>query len=222
MIGSLKGIVAGIYEDRAIIEVSGVGYLVFLGSSVLSRIKNNDAVHLFIETHVREDALKLFGFLSDIERAWFVRLQEVTGVGAKVALAILDILSPNQIIQAIEMGDKGAVGRATGVGPKLAQRIVTELKGRQHPPIMFGNVSKAPIVAGDDAPVDDFTPTISAMPVEELNHDINIRNNAISALENLGIGSSEAINAVAHAYSSFDKEPSLNDLVKQALKELKR
>lgn len=217
MIGSLKGIVAGLYDDRAIIEVKGVGYLVFLGTASLARLKNGDAVHLFTETYVREDALKLFGFFSDVERAWFVRLQEVSGVGAKVALAILDILSPSQIIQAVEIGDKGMVGRASGVGPKLAQRIVTELKGRPMPATLYG--------AKTDAVTSAYTPPSEDVQTEEIRRDalgdMTLRNSAISALQNLGIGQSDAMNAVAHAYQKFETDPELNALVKQALKELK-
>ena len=91
MIGSLKGIVTATGEDRALIEVQGVGYLVFAGARTLSRMGHGAVVHMFVETQMREDSLKLFGFLSDSERAWFARLQEISGVGAKVALSILDV-----------------------------------------------------------------------------------------------------------------------------------
>lgn len=215
MIGSLKGIIAGIYEDRAIIEVNGVGYLVFLMANTLSRLRIGEAIHVFTETYVREDALKLYGFTSDLERSWFMRLQDVTGVGARVALAILDVLPPNQIIQAIETGDKTSMGRASGVGPKLAQRIVTELKGRQMPlTLMSGHVGSS------------YTPPMDNMASEELRRDsltdMSLRNNAISALQNLGINNAEAMNAVAEAFQTFDKDPELGELVKAALKELKR
>lgn len=212
MIGSLKGIVQGLYDDRAIIEVGGVGYLVHLGNRNLSRIKKNDAVFLLIETIVREDSMRLFGFLSDLERAWFVRLQEVSGVGAKVALAILDILSPNQIIQAVEIGDKTSVSRANGVGPKLAQRIVTELKGRAPPQSLMGSVDNSiEIITSDN---------IEISPIKE--HDMGLRNEAVSALQNLGFAGSDAMNAVAHALSTVEGTPKLGELVKLALKELKR
>jgi Holliday junction DNA helicase RuvA len=215
MIGSLKGIVQGIYDDRALIEVQGVGYLVHLGHNALSRLRKNDAVFLFIETYVREDALKLFGFLSDNERAWFVQLQNVSGVGAKVALAILDIMTPGQIMQAAELGDKTSVSRASGVGPKLAQRIVLELKGRALPSTLYS----APEVGA-------FTPPSSEIETPELRRealgDMSLRNGAISALQNLGFSGAEAMNAVAHAYAKFDTDPELSELVKHALKELKQ
>ena len=223
MIGSLKGIVAGLYDDRAIIEVNGVGYLVFMGMSSLARFKIGDGIHLYIETIVREDAFKLFGFFTDLERAWFVRLQEVNGVGAKVALAILDIMPPNQIIQAIEMGDKVRVGRATGVGPKLAQRIVTELKGRAMPSTVYAAKNSDPVSAPVTEDSEKETIIVTPEPKEEptIGGDLSLRNSAISALQNLGIGQSEAMNAVAHAYQKFDSEPKVGELVKQALKELK-
>ncbi len=215
MIGSLNGIVLGLYDDRAIIDVNGVGYLVYLGNASLSRLKKSDAVFLYIETYVREDALKLFGFLNDNERAWFVHLQSVSGVGAKVALAILDIMSPSQIMQAAEMGDKASVSRASGVGPKLAQRIVLELKGRAPPSVLYTLPEHS-----------SYTAPTSAIEPEEVRRDalgdMTLRNNAISALQNLGIGQAEAMSAVAHAYQGFDKDPPLGELVKQALKELKR
>lgn len=215
MIGSLKGIVQGIYDDRALIEVGGVGYLVYLGNASLSRLKKNDAVFLYIETYVREDALKLFGFLSDNERAWFVQLQNISGVGAKVALAILDIMSPSQIMQAAEMGDKASMARASGVGPKLAQRIVLELKGRAPPSTLYSMPEHGA-----------YTAPSSEIETEEIRRealgDMTLRNNAISALQNLGISQAEAMSAVAHAYQGFADDPPLGELVKQALKELKR
>lgn len=213
MIGSLKGIVQGLYEDRIIIEVGGVGYLVFLGGRNISRLKKDDAIFLFIETIVREDSMRLFGFLSDLERAWFVRLQEVSGVGAKVALAILDILTPNQIIQAVEIGDKTSVSRANGVGPKLAQRIVTELKGRALPQTILGNF---------EANIDNIDIVFESKiePIREI--DMGLRNEAISALQNLGFAGTDAMSAVAQALSNIEGTPKLGDLVKYALKELKR
>ncbi len=213
MIGSLKGIVQGLYEDRIIIEVGGVGYLVFLGGRNISRLKKDDAIFLFIETIVREDSMRLFGFLSDLERAWFVRLQEVSGVGAKVALAILDILTPNQIIQAVEIGDKTSVSRANGVGPKLAQRIVTELKGRALPQTILGNF---------ETNIDNIDIVFESKiePIREI--DMGLRNEAISALQNLGFAGTDAMSAVAQALSNIEGTPKLGDLVKYALKELKR
>jgi len=213
MIGSLKGIVQGIYDVRAIIEVGGVGYLVHLGNRNMSRIRKNDAVFLFIETIVREDSMRLFGFLSDLERAWFVRLQEVSGVGAKVALAILDILTPNQIIQAVEIGDKTSVSRASGVGPKLAQRLVLELKGRAPPSCMMG---------GADTSTDSIFPTDNIAPMTNEIADMGLRNEAISALQNLGFAGTDAMSAVAHALANVEGTPKLGELVKLALKELKR
>lgn len=219
MIGSLKGIIAAIGEDRAVVEVQGVGYLVQAGSRTLSRLAVGSPAHLWIETQVREDSLKLFGFLTDQDRAWFARLQEITGVGAKVALAILDTLSPNDLMQAAALEDKASVSRANGVGPKLAARILVELKGRAPPPALTTLAGSG----GGSA----FTPPASAADTSDEARreglgDMALRNQAISALVNLGIGQADALRAVAAAYATFSEDPPVNMLVKAALKEVAR
>src|SRR5450755_1441454 len=131
MIGKLKGVIDSYGEDFVILEVHGVGYLVHCSARTLQALPAaGEAVELAIETHVREDQIRLFGFLSDIEREWFKLLQTVQGVGTKVALSILSTLTPADLASAIALRDKAMVARSPGVGPKVAERIVTELKDK--------------------------------------------------------------------------------------------
>jgi holliday junction DNA helicase RuvA len=217
MIGSLKGIVTATGEDRALIEVQGVGYLIHAGARTLSRMGTGAVVHVFVETQMREDSLKLFGFLSDSERAWFARLQEISGVGAKVALSILDVLGPAQLMEAAALEDKVSIARANGVGPKLAARIAIELKGRPPPPSLMGSSGSIGSSEGGSAPLD--APDAPPLPAQETMAD---RNQALSALMNLGIGQPEALRAVAIAGRALGDDASVGALVKAALKELSR
>src|SRR4051812_38275105 len=131
MIGKLKGIIESYGEDHIIVDVNGVGYVVHCSARTLQALPpTGDPVSLAIDTHVREDQIRLFGFLSDIEREWFRLLQTVQGVGTKVALAILSTLKPADLASAIAMRDKAMVARTPGVGPKVAERVVTELKDK--------------------------------------------------------------------------------------------
>lgn len=130
MIGKLTGLVDTIAADHAIIDVGGVGYLVHCPSSTLARMTMGAGVTLAIETKLSEEAIRLYGFISAQERDWFRLLQTVQGVGARVALSILSALKPAEIERAIVLGDKSALGRAQGVGPKLAMRITAELKDK--------------------------------------------------------------------------------------------
>ena len=141
MIGSLNGIVAAVGEETALIEVGGVGYVVQSGARTLARLTVGANVRLYIETHVREDAIRLFGFTGEEERAWFAHLQTIPGVGAKVALGILDAMPPEVLVDAIALQDKAAFARANGVGPKLAARLAQELAAKQGPKgfISLGN-----------------------------------------------------------------------------------
>ena len=131
MIGKLKGLIDSYGEDFVILDVNGVGYVVHCSTRTLQKLPRvGEASALAIETQVREDSIRLFGFASEAERDWFRLLQTVQGVGAKVALAILSILPANDLASAIAMQDKASVSRAPGVGPKLAARIVAELKDK--------------------------------------------------------------------------------------------
>ena len=131
MIGKLKGIIDSYGEDFIIVDVNGVGYVVHCSARTLQSLPpTGDPVSLAIETHVREDQIRLFGFTSDIEREWFRLLQTVQGVGTRVALSILSTLRPAELASAIAMRDKAMVARSPGVGPKVAERVVTELKDK--------------------------------------------------------------------------------------------
>jgi Holliday junction DNA helicase RuvA len=130
MIGKLTGIVDTVAADHVIIDVGGVGYMVHCPSSALARLSPGTSVSLAIETKVSEEAIRLYGFIAAQERDWFRLLQTVQGVGARVALSILSALKTAEIERAIVLGDKAVLGRAQGVGPKLAARLVAELKDK--------------------------------------------------------------------------------------------
>jgi len=210
MIGMLTGTCLMAGTGEAIIDVNGVGYLLQCGSRTLGNLSIGETVCLHIETHVREQAITLFGFHSEEERAWFVRLQSVQGVGPKAALAILDIMTPGQILSAASLEDKTAFARSKGIGPKSASRIATELSGKPAPAGRgFQPVFTAP-----------SSRTSSEAERAEGLSDMQLRNDAVSALQNLGIGQSDALRAVAAAYNTFPDDPPLDDLIKVALKEL--
>jgi holliday junction DNA helicase RuvA len=204
MIGSLNGTVAAVGEETALIEVGGVGYVVQAGARTLGRLDMGAPARLHIETHVREDAIRLYGFDSEEERAWFAHLQTIPGVGAKVALAILDAMPPSVLIDAIALQDKAAFARANGVGPKLAARLATELAAKQGP--------KGFISIGGAAPA-----RASAPPAVN-----GARAEAVSALVNLGIDQSSAARAVASASRAFDADAPAPELIRAALKEVSR
>lgn len=198
MIARLKGIVDEIGDDGAIIDVGGVGYLVFCPGKTLQGLpKVGESVVLHIETHVREDHIHLYGFLTGGEKEWFGRLQSVQGVGAKVALAILSVLSPAEVAQAIAGQDRTMIGRASGVGPKLATRIVTELKDKVG---AFTSFEPAPAGAGRSGG--------------------SAAADAVSALVNLGYRQADAMSAVARAGRAQGGEASLEALIRGGLKEL--
>jgi holliday junction DNA helicase RuvA len=207
MIGLLRGTVAALGEDAALIDVGGVGYVAQAGSRTLGRLSIGAAVTLHIETQVREDAIRLFGFLSEEERAWFMHLQSAPGVGARVALNILDALGPNELADAVAVQDKASLARANGVGPKLAARIVTELAGKAAPRGFFG-ASHGDGPGGEKRPV---APTLNAA---------GPRTEAVSALVNLGIDQNSAARAVAAASSKLGPETSVSALIRAALKEV--
>jgi Holliday junction DNA helicase RuvA len=202
MIGKLKGVIDGVGEDHVIIDVQGVGYVVQASSRTLQGLHNGEAVTLFIETQVREDAIRLFGFTTEQEREWFRLLQSVQGVGAKVALAILSILSGNEIATAIGTQDKAMIGRAPGVGPKLAQRIVTELK------------DKSPALTAIDLGLSTLATSVAERAAPKPVAD------AISALANLGYPQASAMSAIAAAVKALGDGAETSALIRQGLKEL--
>ncbi|MGO9389344.1 Holliday junction branch migration protein RuvA [Rhodoblastus sp.] len=203
MIGKLKGVVDSLHEDHVILDVHGVGYVVACSTRTLQKLpRAGEAAVLAIETQVREDAIRLFGFLADSERDWFRLLQNVQGVGSKVALAILSIFTPAELTAAIALQDKAAVSRAPGVGPKLAARIVAELKDKAG---AFDAVDPvAARLAGEEA-----APAGSTAAQE-----------AISALVNLGYGRPQAATAIAASLKALGEGAETPALIRRGLKEL--
>lgn len=202
MIAMLRGTLQSIAEDSAIIDVGGVGYLVFCSRRTLEAMpRPGGAVHVHVETHVREDHIHLYGFLLPEERSWFRLLTTVQGVGARVAMSILSVLSSDQLLTAIAAQDKSQVNRANGVGPKLAARIVSELKDKVG---AIGFSGSPAFVSSGPAAVN------GAAPNEE----------AVSALVNLGFSRSEAFGAVARAGQTLGAEAAVDDLIRSGLQEL--
>jgi holliday junction DNA helicase RuvA len=203
MIGKLKGMIDSYGEDFIVVDVHGVGYLVHCSARTLQALPaEGQAVTLAIETHVREDQIRLFGFLSDLEREWFRLLQTVQGVGTKVALSILSTLKPTDIASAIALRDKAMITRSPGVGPKVAERIVTELK------------DKAPAYSAVDPAVVRLSDAIEEKSAPRPVAD------AVSALINLGYGQPQAAAAIAAAARSAGEAADAATLIKQGLKEL--
>jgi Holliday junction DNA helicase RuvA len=201
MIGKLRGLVDSVSEDSLILDVNGVGYLVAASARTLRNLPAiGEAATLHIETQVREDAIRLFGFLAEIERDWFRLLQNVQGVGAKVALAILGILSPAELGQAIALQDKAMVARAPGVGPKLAARIVLELK------------DKGPAPSLADLGGDIAGPAGGALG--------RGAQDAVLALVTLGYARPQASLAVARGVAALGADAETAALIRLGLKEL--
>ena len=205
MIGKLTGIIDNVSEDFVILDVQGVGYLVHCSARTLQELPAvGKMVALAIETHVREDQFRLFGFLSVGEREWFRLLQTVQGVGTKVALAILSTLKPADLATAIAMRDKAIITRAPGVGPKVAERIVTELK------------DKSPALAAVDPAVVRLSGAVEDKrapgPVAD----------AVSALINLGYGQPQAMAAIAAAARDAGEGADAARLIRLGLRELAR
>lgn len=203
MIGKLKGVVDSYGEDYVILDVHGVGYQVHCSMRTLQALPAaGEAAVLSIETYVREDQIKLFGFRSDLEREWFRLLQTVQGVGARVALAVLSTLAPSDLANAIALRDKAAIARTPGVGPKVAERIVSELK------------DKAPAFASVDPVVAQLAGAVADDRAPRAVSD------AISALVNLGYGQPQAAAAVAGAARSAGENAETAMLIRLGLKEL--
>ena len=206
MIAKLKGLIDSVAEDNAVIDVGGVGYLVACSGRTLGRLAIGTAASLLIETWVREESISLYGFVDASERDWFRLLTTVQGVGAKVALAILTVATPEQLLQTIAAQDKVPLTRASGVGPKLAARILSELKDKAGRIALGGGTgigvgawaAAAPIPAGDGGAIED----------------------AISALVNLGYKRLEAFEAVGQAARDVDEDVTASALIHAALKRL--
>lgn len=205
MIGKLKGTIDEIGEDHVVLDVHGVGYVAHCSARTLGKLGSaGEAAVLFIETYVREDQFRLFGFLTALEREWFRLLQSVQGVGSKVALAVLSTLTPGELANAIALQDKTAVSRAPGVGPKVAVRIMTELR------------NKAPAFTGEAGAAiglkQELGEGVASAPVSD----------AVSALTNLGYSRDQAANAIAAALKNGGEGADSAKLIRLGLKELSR
>lgn len=217
MFAKLTGKIDTLMTDSLILDVGGVGYHVFASGRTLGIIGGiGDPASLMIETHVREDHIHLYGFSSIQERDWFRLLTGVQGVGARSALAILTVCPSERLAVIIASNDVNALRQAEGVGPKLATRIASELKDKvQH--MTLGSVAHQPAQAAKPTKRSKSEPTQAA----EAAVDLNIDQDVVSALVNLGYGRSEAFSAVMTArQKSNDNIPSFDSLLKNALKEL--
>lgn len=216
MIAKLKGVVDTIAEDYLIIDVNGVGYLVFASAKTLGRLVLNGTVSLLIETVVREDSISLYGFADVWEKEWFNTLTRVQGVGAKVCLAILSVLTPSQLAQAIAAQDKTSFARANGVGPKLAARIVTELKDK------IVSVPIAEISKNINMTLNSDNEATDILNYEDnlvaRDDDPTKMEDAISALVNLGYQRLEAYKAVNRVLSQ-KPEADMSEVIRLSLKE---
>jgi Holliday junction DNA helicase RuvA len=202
MIGKLRGIVDSLEADELILDVNGVGYLVAASARTLRALPpRGEAAELLIETHVREDAIKLYGFLTVVERDWFRLLQSVQGVGAKVALGILGALTADALSTAIARQDKAMMARAPGVGPKLAARLVLELKDKA-PALGPAGFGDAPIGIERDAGL--------PKPAQD----------AILALVGLGYAQAQAAAVIAKASAELGTEAQTATLIRAGLKAL--
>jgi Holliday junction DNA helicase RuvA len=205
MIGKLKGVIDSYGEDFVVVDVGGVGYVVHCSSRTLQALPaQGEPAVLSIETYVREDQIRLFGFVSDVEREWFRLLQTVQGVGARLALAVLGTLKVADLAGAVAMRDKAMIARTPGVGPKVAERIVTELK------------DKAPAYAAIDPAVIRLSGAVEEKRAPQPVAD------AVSALVNLGYGQPQAAAAIAAATREAGEGADAARLIRLGLRELSK
>jgi Holliday junction DNA helicase RuvA len=202
MIGKLKGLVDGFGEQSVEIDVGGVVYEAFCSAKTLAALPRvGHSAVLFTEMVVREELIRLYGFSTAAEKAWFTTLTSVQGVGARVALAILSVLGPSELATAIALQDKSMVGRANGVGPKLALRIVTELRGKVPAGAIDPGIHGLQAALGEGAAARNVT-------------------DAVSALTNLGYSSAQASAAVARIVAKEGEDTATETLIRLGLKEL--
>lgn len=205
MIAKLTGVVESLGTDWVVIDVNGVGYLLTCSSRTLARLMGGERASMVVETFVRDDRIVLYGFADTAERDWFRLLTTIQGVGARLALSVLGVLDPDQLTRAIAAQDKTALARADGVGPKVATRIVNELKDK------VGNLALGAAAA---------VPASKGAPAAAPSADNAALADAVSALVNLGYGRSEAFGAVVAAGRGLGDGAKVADLIRLALKEL--
>lgn len=200
MIGKLTGLVDSLGEDHVLIDVGGVGYIVHCPASTLSRLTAGAQASLAIETRITDETIRLYGFSTGEEREWFRLLQTVQNVGARVALSILSALGARDLERAVALSDKAMIGRAQGVGPKLATRIVTELKDKAPAMMLRGHA-------------DDVAPAIAPRGPEA---------DAVAALLKLGYSQGVAAESVARAGRDLGDGAGLDALIREALRSMGR
>ena len=216
MIGRLSGRLDYRAEDHVLIDVRGVGYVVFVSDRTMATLPGpGEAVSLYTDLLVRDDLLQLFGFPSLVEKEWHRLLMSVQGIGAKASLAILGTLGADGVSRAMALGDWSAIASAKGVGPKTAQKVILELKDKAPTVMAMGAAAPItpPAAAADDAVVEPATPAAPAAPAP----DGAAQSEALSALANLGYGPSEAAGAVAQARGA-DPAAETGALIRAALK----
>ncbi|MBK3736634.1 Holliday junction branch migration protein RuvA [Azospirillum brasilense] len=207
MIAKLTGVVDSVGTDWVVVDVNGVGYQVACSNRTLSRMAVGERRALVVETFIRDDRITLYGFADAGERDWFRLLTTIQGVGSRLALSILGVLDPDQLTRAIAAQDKTALTRADGVGPKVAARIVNELKDKVGNLTLGASASAAPAAGGKAAPA-------AGGP------DNMVMADAVSALVNLGYGRSEAFGAVVAAGRKLGDGAGVSELIRHGLKEL--
>ena len=207
MIAKLRGIVDFIAEDYCIIDVNGVGYLVSASAKTLGKLISGNEMTLFTEMVVREDSISLFGFADIWEKEWFNTLTKVQGVGAKVCLSILSVLTPTQLAEAIGAQDKTSFCRANGVGPKLAARIITELKDK---------IVTVPVVSNNIDSINSQSTSAIAPSFSQEEHSKN--EDAVSALVNLGYQRLEAYRVVSRVIAA-NVDADISTVIRLSLKE---
>ena len=205
MIARLKGVVDLVGDGWVVLDVNGVGYMSFCSSRTLSQLVIGEVVCLEIETHVREDHIHLYGFIDEAELDWFRILTSVQGVGAKVGLAILGVISGDELLQTIAASDKAGITRAPGVGPKLATRILSELKDK------VGNLA-----LGVAAPNSAYAGNTRS----DIGNASSSLSDAASALVNLGYDPAEALGVVSRITANMDEVPNVQELIRAGLREL--
>ncbi len=206
MIGKLRGKIDLVQEDKCILDVNGVGYLVYISAKTAQNLKNlptNSDLTLFIETLVKEDAIELYGFVLEIEKIWFLELTKVQGVGSKMAQKILSALDIEELAKALSVADIKTFQNISGIGPKLAQRICVELKNS---PKKLGISSEF---------------FVNFEVSNKINFNNNITVDALSALENLGYKKHDCQKYISHIFAN-DPEITLENLITQSLRELSK
>ncbi len=207
MIGKLTGAIDIIGDDSFILDVQGVGYLIYTSLSTLEKIRSLPSSSFYIETVVKEDSITLYGFITPLEQTWFRLLRTVQGVGARVALTLLSTFSPLSLYDSILEEDKQALVTADGVGAKLALRLITELKDR---------LLKSPFLKGDEGYASH-----PSFPREETSERLtSVEKDALSALENLGYRKPSILKSLQTARSLPSPPSTLTDMIRLCLKDL--